>query len=159
MNFLCHSVPPFKPTGWEWRQSGRGDHFQRLEFEGAAASQSGTSVFSFAFPSPQVALLYPFVNPAVEEPLQINLSQHYHHPLRRVCSVKLSEEIQIFLEQEKKEGLSLLFKIITSAALYMMENSPYISQWILRCQGPRSHWLTETSFQCQEYLMLKCRRR
>lgn len=61
--------------------------------QGAAASQSGTSMFSVDFPSPQVSLLYPFVNPAVEEPLQINLSQHISSPSEEgmFCEVKCDE--------------------------------------------------------------------
>ena len=41
--------------------------------------------------------------------------------------MKLSTEIQIFLEEEKKEEFSLLFKIITSAAVYIAWKIPLIS--------------------------------
>lgn len=41
--------------------------------------------------------------------------------------MKLSAEIQIFLEEEKKEELSLLFKIITSAAVYITWKIPLVS--------------------------------
>lgn len=160
MNCLCHSLPPFKPTGWEGRQSSRGDHFQPLKFEGAAASQSGTSMFIVDFPSPQVSLLYPFVNPAVEEPLQINLSQHISSPPEEgmFCEVKC-RNTDFSRRGEKGRTFTFIQNYHFNSCLHNLENSPHISQWILHCQSPRSHWLTETSFQCQEYLMLKCRRR
>lgn len=41
--------------------------------------------------------------------------------------MKLNVEIQIFLEDEKKEELSLLFKIITSTAVYITWKIPLIS--------------------------------
>lgn len=42
------------------------------------------------------------------------------------CEVK-GINIDFFLEEKKKEGLSLLFKIITSAAVYMTWKIPLTS--------------------------------
>jgi len=84
-------------------------------------------MFSVDFPSPQVSLLYPLVNPAVEEPLQINLSQHISPPPKEgmFCEVKCRNTD--FSRRGEKGKLSLLFKIITSAAVYITWKIPLVS--------------------------------
>lgn len=94
------------PDGRESRAVGE-TTFSPLNLK-AAASQSGTSMFSADFPSPQVSLLYPSVNPAVEEPLQISSPQHISPPPeeRMFCEVK---GINIVLSRRGEKGRTFTF--------------------------------------------------
>lgn len=65
-------------------------------------------MFSADFPSPQVSLLYPSVNPAVGEPLQISFPQRISPPPAEgmFCEVK---EINIDFSRGGERGRTFTF--------------------------------------------------
>lgn len=65
-------------------------------------------MFSADFLSPQLSLLYPFINPAVEEPLQISSPQHISPPPEEgmFCEVR---EINVDFSRRREKGRTFTF--------------------------------------------------
>lgn len=98
--------------------------------------QSGASMFLIDFLSPQVSLLYPSINPAVEEPLQISCPQHISPPPEEsmFCEIK---EVSIDFSRRGEKGRTFTFIQLSLQQLSTrLGKFPHISQWIRHCQNP-----------------------
>lgn len=85
-------------------------------------------MFSADFLSPQVSLLYPSVNPAVEEPLQISSPQHISPPPEECMFYEVKGiNIDFSRRGEKERTFTFIQNYHFSSCLHDLENSPHIS--------------------------------
>lgn len=107
MNCFCRSALLLKPSRWEGRRAVGETISSPLNLRGCFTIW-GQHV-QCCLPFSSVSLLYPFVNPAVEEePLQINSPQHISPPPEEhmFCEVK---GINIDLSRRGEKGRTFAF--------------------------------------------------